>query len=291
LGNNEYYPDFIKSIKVKAQLTPIKLEELLTEEDIVKMLKACGGNDIIAIEQRALLMTIVDSGARISEILNIKLKDIIVDSYGYTLGLDGKTGYRQIRLVKAVPYLKQWLNLRTGDENTPLFTNFEKNTGNGLSYCEVYRFMQSLKRKSGVKKAVNPHKLRHRRATEMSISGFNEKELNIQFGWTDNANTSKRYNHSNAATVGDKLLVQEGIPLREKKKTSGLKARICPSCGNNTLPHNDFCACGQILVIKKPDVKQITKDNVENALQGIVNDKELSKEFHTLLQKFVDKQN
>ena len=291
LGNNETYPDNVKWIKAKIKCKKIKKEDLLTEEDIVKLLKACGGTDKKAVMKRAVVMCITDTGGRISEILGVVGKDIEQDEYGYILAVDGKTGYRRIRLFKAVPYLKEWLNIHNCKEDMPLFVNIFRYKNSPLSYDKVLSMLKELKEIAEINKPVNPHAFRHRRVTEMNMEGFTDKELNIHFGWKDNSNMARRYSHITDNDVGNKILKKEGVNVKELKKKEDLRIKVCPRCGEYTLPHNDYCNCGLLINDRriKSTKKQIKDDIVKKILQLLVNDEELSKDFVPLLNKCIKK--
>ncbi|NJD52503.1 MAG: hypothetical protein FIB07_06490 [Candidatus Methanoperedens sp.] len=50
-----------------------------------------------------------ESGARISELGNLKIKHVKFDQYGAVLMVDGKTGMRRVRIIFSSPYLATWL--------------------------------------------------------------------------------------------------------------------------------------------------------------------------------------
>ena len=56
------------------------------------------------------MIVLFDAGPRAGEILNCKLKHIIQDKYGYKIEVDGKTGQRPIRIIKAASSLAKWLD-------------------------------------------------------------------------------------------------------------------------------------------------------------------------------------
>ncbi len=68
---------------------------------------------------RALVASLYESGARISELSNLKIKHVKFDQYGAVLMVDGKTGMRRVRIIFSSPYLATWL------ENHPFRANPE----------------------------------------------------------------------------------------------------------------------------------------------------------------------
>ncbi|MBO3798575.1 MAG: hypothetical protein JTT13_06880 [Candidatus Brockarchaeota archaeon] len=69
-------------------------EELLTPSDIEKMASAATN-----LSDRAFVLTLYESEARIGKVLPIRIKRLELDRYGALLTLHGKTGSRRIRLI------------------------------------------------------------------------------------------------------------------------------------------------------------------------------------------------
>jgi integrase/recombinase XerD len=73
-------------------------EELLSEDDVAKMLLACE-----SYRDRAFLLCTDETGGRIAELLNLQRKHVTFDEYGAILIVSGKTGDRRIRVVASAP--------------------------------------------------------------------------------------------------------------------------------------------------------------------------------------------
>ena len=178
-------PESVGWIKLDRSATSEKLpEEMLTEEDVQKLLDACKGN----IRNRALISLIWDSGARIGEILNLKVKDLTLSSSGPSrVVLTGKTGTRVTPLADSVPALAIYLNsLRRGAKPAdPLFTTLQNGlpTDNALDYPDVKKLLGELKARSGVIKRVHAHVFRYSRCTYLVAHGMSANALMRHFGW------------------------------------------------------------------------------------------------------------
>ena len=80
-------PKLVKFIKPKKPLDRKKVPgDLLNKKDIEILLKYCR-----TLREKALILVMYESGARIGEILNLKIKDISFINDGVHLGLNGKT--------------------------------------------------------------------------------------------------------------------------------------------------------------------------------------------------------
>ena len=128
-------PSETKDIVVGEVESEIMREELLNpEEDRRKLLEGCNGN----LRNIALIDCSFDAGPRAGEILNCKLKHITQDKYGYKIEVDGKTGQRPIRIIKAAPSLAKWLDAHPfkDQKNTAAWPKQSgKDKGTPLSYA------------------------------------------------------------------------------------------------------------------------------------------------------------
>ena len=91
LGKN----DVVDWIKISSRKDSRKLpEDMLSEEEIEKMINACEHP-----RDRAMIGCLYESGTRISELGNLKIKHVKFDQYGAVLMVDGKTGMRRVRII------------------------------------------------------------------------------------------------------------------------------------------------------------------------------------------------
>jgi len=115
----EVRPDLAKSLDV-AKCQKIKdPSEMLTQEEIQKLIDCC-----LNARDRALISTAYESGARRNELLSIQRKHVTFDNNGAIIFIpQSKTFERRIRLVFATSYLREWLSVhpRKEDDNAPVF--------------------------------------------------------------------------------------------------------------------------------------------------------------------------
>ncbi len=83
----------------------LKPEEILLPSDIKKMIQACSNS-----RDKVLISIMFESACRVSEIVNLKIKNILVDGYWIKVSVKGKTGERNIRLIDSVGYIQNWIN-------------------------------------------------------------------------------------------------------------------------------------------------------------------------------------
>ena len=101
-------PPETKSIKTRPVRDSLSREDLVTESGRIKLLNACGENQ----RDRAFIDVHSEAGTRPAEILSLQIRHVKFDRYGAIIHVDGKTGARTVRLVRFVPNLAKWIDMR-----------------------------------------------------------------------------------------------------------------------------------------------------------------------------------
>ncbi len=167
-------------------LTRIKVPK--AERKVIKALSANEVNQIIialpdtfeGTRNKAIILTMVDCGLRLGELLNLKLIDINMEQQ--LLKVDGKTGERVVRFgattSKALKkYLKSRANLDGHIDNLWLIDK-----GTALKESSVETLFINLSKKVGIH--INPHLLRHTFATLWLKNGGDSLMLQRLLGHT-----------------------------------------------------------------------------------------------------------
>jgi len=221
-------------------------EELLTVSDIEKLSVATNLRD------KAFVLALYESGARIGEFLPIRIKQLEFDRYGALLTLHGKTGSRKIRLITCVPALIQWLNSHPckDDKEAYIWIRMKASNGNELiTYAEACKILRQLAEKAGVKKPVNPHHFRHSRATELA-KHLTEAQLCEYMGWVQGSDEASTYVHLSQRDIESAILRLHGIKAEEEEELK-FKPIVCPRCKKENSPGSKFCSlCGLALELK-----------------------------------------
>jgi integrase len=221
----------------------LPMDRLLTKNDISKLVDACRTQ-----RDRALVMFMWDSGARISEIMALKIGDIQFDRYGAVVIVRGKTDRRRLRLTACIGDLQAWVNVHPMRENSeaPLFVT-QWRYGSDLRHLSVSTVQNTLKiiaRRAGVNN-VHPHAIRHARLTDLVKSegpkkGLSEMELRIVAGWEKSSRMPEVYVHLSGEDVEKKILMNAGL-LEEDYQNPVLEAKKCPRCGTINAHDSLFC--------------------------------------------------
>lgn len=241
---DEWEPSpLVKWIKIKKPRSSKKLpSELLTPADIRLLLEHCR-----TLRERALISTLYESGGRIGELIDLKIKDLIFDEHGVILNVYGKTGYRKVRLVGSEPAISQWLNLehpQRNDMNAYVFCNTYKNKdgdlrGKKLTHQAVYKILDKLKDRADFQKPINPHIFRHSRATELSQFLTDAQRCDF-FGWTQGSQVCRVYTH--LQDTDRAILELNGLIEKEKDKDGRYTSIICPRCNVNNPFGSKHCS-------------------------------------------------
>ena len=183
---------------------------------------------------RALIATMYDSGCRIGELLNMKIKDLSFDEFGVLLKVTGKTGFRQVRVVgDSIAHLRAWLDnhpQRNDPDNALLFCSLsEKILGRNLTYADVYSILRKAAKRAGIKKRIHPHLFRHTRATILA-SKVTEAPLESQMGWVHGSKQTRTYVHLSLRDQDNAILKAYGVKVNEDQTINEDRPKECPRC-------------------------------------------------------------
>jgi len=226
----------IKIVKPKA----IEAEDCISEGEFLKLLRACNTQ-----RDRTLLNLVFETGARISELLSLRVKDLVfTDNSVYINITKSKTTPRRLFLFDSVNDLKLLLQQHPDPKpDAPLFIS---KTGNGLKYVGAEQLMLRLARKTKIRK-VHWHLFRHSRVSIDARRGMNTVMANKKYGWSGNSTMFNRYSHLSDEDIADWDAQQRGIKNGEKKQDPQ-EARKCLRCHTLNPWQVQFCGiCGMAL--------------------------------------------
>ena len=178
---------------------PSQLPKLLNEDEIEKLFKA-----LVNKKHKAILFTTYSAGMRVSEIVNLKLKDI--DSKRMQIFIERAKGKKD-RYVNLSPVLLDILRSYVKDYKPKLYLFESEATGSAYPSRTVQQIFSNAKYKAGIKKDVGIHSLRHSFATHLLDKGTDIRFIKDLLGHFD-IRTTERYLH-----VSKKQLVNIISPL------------------------------------------------------------------------------
>src|SRR3989344_1373223 len=199
--------DYIRAHIKPKDKPKVMASELLTEEDLDKILSRCDN-----IRDKAFISLLYELGGRISEIGNLKISHCKRDEYSYVIDLEGKTGHRTPRAISSDPFLTAWINSHPlrDDLNSPLWVSY--NSNEHLHYNSLRSIVLRLVEKAGIKKRVYQHLFRHSRVTHLLMNKqVNEAQAKVYFGWLPASKMLSEYSHLVSEDVNDILLQVNGV--------------------------------------------------------------------------------
>ncbi|EPP1573580.1 tyrosine-type recombinase/integrase [Campylobacter lari] len=190
----------------------VKLPEYMSEDEVSKFLDAIDNTDFKSntIRNRLIIKIIIFTGIRVSEAINIKLKDISEENDLYIIRIRAKGNKYRVVMIKKelIKHLLKDVRVNYLSCDGLLFVN---RNGKALTQAYVSRIVEQILFKAGIRKQKNgAHMLRHTFATLLYKK---QKDLVLVQEALGHAslNTSRIYTHFDneklklAAEVAKKL--------------------------------------------------------------------------------------
>jgi integrase/recombinase XerD len=279
------YPEEVRWIKANFKKKRLVPEALITPEELAKLAEAAENP-----RDRAFILTHYDGGFRIGETLSIKVVNLEFDKYSAVVRVDGKTGPRRVRLTIATPALASWLSIHPfrNDPDAPLWVGIGTVGRNQpLSYAGARAMLRRLAKKTGLKKRIYTHLMRHSRATELA-NILTEAQMKEHFGWVPGSDMPSTYVHLSGRDVDGAILKAHGITVdQESKAKVAITLTKCRRCGKDITSEDQFCpACGMALDAKAAVQLEEERMKADRLMDLLMKDDEvrslLSRKFHEL---------
>jgi integrase/recombinase XerD len=181
-----------------------KLPEVLSRDEVNRLLRAPQGVAPAALRDRALLEVLYACGLRASEAVGLALEDISLDD-GF-LRARGKGSKERLVPIgrEAVSALRAYLT-----RSRPVLVGlrperhvFVNRRGGGLSRQGLYKIVQGYAFAVGLGDRMSPHTLRHTFATHLLAGGCDLRTLQEMLGHADIA-TTQLYTHLSTERLRD----------------------------------------------------------------------------------------
>jgi integrase/recombinase XerD len=181
-----------------------RLPNVLSRDDVARLLAQPSGEDPRALRDRALLELMYACGLRASEAIGLEVADL--DLEAGVLRTRGKGSKERLvpiggAAVRAlVPWLSRGRPKLVGDQlESRVFVN---QRGAALSRQGLYKIVQRHARSAGLEGKMSPHTLRHTFATHLLAGGCDLRSLQEMLGHADIA-TTQMYTHLSAQRLKD----------------------------------------------------------------------------------------
>lgn len=176
---------------IKAVKRQKRLPEVLAEEDFNKILETFNHEP----EQRRsymILKLLLATGARISEIINLEIKDVEDNEYKYIKVLGKGSKYRFIPIYDEIAQeLKKYIEV---DRNLIKSRKKDFKIFSGIDRTRFYLELKKHAEQAGIQKRVYPHLVRHSIATLLLKNGADIRVVQEILGHA-NITTTEIYTH------------------------------------------------------------------------------------------------
>ena len=186
-------PNTVKLIK-----TEIKLPRIGEFEEIKKLIEAPAKlekNKTIALRNQAIMETFFSTGARISELINIKLNDVDQNGRIFIKGKGKKERFVYLT-PRAQKHIKKYFQVRQNQDSPYLFVPYRGRNANlknkKLSPNYIEEKIKKYREMLGLNIPVTPHGLRRAFATFMAEKGASVAAIQILLGH-ESLDTTTRY--------------------------------------------------------------------------------------------------
>lgn len=175
---------------LKAPKIEKKLPEVLTTEEVNRLLDQPRGGSLKEIRDRAMLEILYATGIRVSELINLKTNDVNVQ-IGYVIVRDSHK--ERVVPINAtakkaiVDYLKNArMQLLSDIQSEVLFANCQ---GQPMSRQGFWKIVKYYAKKAGITSDITPHTLRHSFAAHLVENGADLRSVQEMLGHSDISTT------------------------------------------------------------------------------------------------------
>jgi integrase/recombinase XerD len=183
------------------------LPEVLTLEEIDRMIAAIDLSQPEGHRNRAIIEMLYGSGLRVSELTTLKLSRIYLNE-GYML-IEGKGSKQRLVPVSpvAIEWFGYWLHDRALLDVKPDFVDyaFLNRYGRGLTRAMIFTIVKRLAAEAGIRKTISPHTLRHSFATHLLQNGADLRLIQQMLGH-ESITTTEIYTHLDIQDLREAVL-------------------------------------------------------------------------------------
>ena len=296
LYRSDEYPACVKHLKVSQQKgLCVEAHDMLNYDEIVSMCE-----NARTARGKALIWTWVETGARASELINIRRKDIKfygdeaeVTIYSEKIARRKEKGQktRINTIIYGAQYLGIWIDQLRPKPDDYIFVNIgNKGHGKQMTIGNLNSLLKDIAKRAGIKKRVWVHLGRHTAATILAKRGVNESAMRQYLGWSHKSDMPTHYSHMTKRDASDSV---KSLVYGRKTSDNGNGETViheCFKCGFRNLGKPEFCrGCG--VDLKDADVEKELANRKRKAIigeaveEGAKEDETLRKALATYLEK------
>ncbi|MEM1959682.1 MAG: site-specific integrase [Candidatus Nitrosocaldus sp.] len=232
----------------------VRATDLLTREEFLKMVEAVPKVSRYPARDRALLYVMYEFAARPSELLNMRIGNLVFHEGYVEVTTEGKTGVKTLTLVLSYNALREWYEQHPlkEDPNAYLWYSRQKNKQGEyrVSYDRLRIFLKRLAEVAGIKKRVWLYLIRHTALTHVEKE-YGSSITEIYGNWRKGSPIRNRYIHLASSDQREAVLKRYGL-LKEGDNNSSsnsiIEPKRCYRCNTLNEPNARICKhCGLII--------------------------------------------
>ncbi len=213
-----------------------KLPTFLSMAEVDRLLGATHGSRSEDIRDRAMLELLYATGLRVSELVNLKQREVNLEiGYLMTIGKGNKERLIPIGATachRVADYLEQVRDKQDPEGLQPQL--FLSRLGEAMTRQAFWNIIKKRALLAGVRTSISPHTLRHSFATHLLANGADLRSVQIMLGHAD-LSTTQIYTHVTRERL--KQLHRELHP-RDKPLAAVVKTSLFAICNYATLSIN-----------------------------------------------------
>lgn len=261
LCRTDEYPRCVKHMKVSQQNgIKVQANDILTYDEIVAM-----SEQAKTARDKALLWVWIGTGARASELMNIRRRDIkfmgdeaevVIHTEKTQRRKDMGDKTRINSVIYGAQYLGMWIDQLKPKPDDFVFVNIgNKGYGKQMGIGNLCRLFKDIAKRAGIKKRVWVHLGRHTAASILARRHVGEAAMCKYLGWSAKSDMPRHYVHLSKHDAVDSVREQ----VYGKKTSNGDNGenviKPCPKCNFRNLGEPEFCqGCG--IDLKNMDVEK-----------------------------------
>jgi integrase/recombinase XerD len=185
----------------------LKLPEILSIEEIDKMIDMIDLSRPDGHRNKAIIETLYGCGLRVSELVGLRLTDIHREE-GYVI-VTGKGSKQRLVPVSSKAlfeidlYMTDRNRLSVIKDGNTLFLN---RRGSRLTRVMIFTIIKGLAAKAGIQKNISPHTFRHSFSTHMIAAGADLRAVQEMLGH-ESIHTTEIYTHVDRSYLRDTLIM------------------------------------------------------------------------------------
>lgn len=196
-----------------------RLPEVLTVEEIDRIISTVDMEKKEGQRNRAILETLYSCGLRVSELCNLKISDLYFEEE--FIKVEGKGGKQRLVPIspRAIKEIKYWFadrnlgKIKKGYEDYVFLARW----GNNISRIMVFHMIKELAEKAGITKNISPHTFRHSFATHLLEGGANLRAIQCMLGHESIA-TTEIYTHIDRNRLRSEIIEHHPRNIKYRKE-------------------------------------------------------------------------